>query len=108
MTASGTPDQLKNLVGGDRLEIRLAEVADLARAAACSPGAVPDPGRLLVTLPSDGSAAHLHAVLDDLRAAGVAVDRVSSARPTLDDVFFALTRPASTPDPQPVPAGAAA
>jgi ABC-2 type transport system ATP-binding protein len=37
-------------------------------------------------------------VLDDLRAAGVPVDRVTSHRPTLDDVFLALTaRPAPVP-----------
>ncbi|GAB3308687.1 daunorubicin resistance protein DrrA family ABC transporter ATP-binding protein [Geodermatophilus aquaeductus] len=108
VTASGTPEALKTLVGGDRLEIRVADAAGLRRVADLHPAAVVDREGRTVTLPSDGGAAHLHAVLDELRAAGVAVDGVRSARPTLDDVFLALTRPASPSAPQPVAAGTAA
>ena len=105
VAASGTPDQLKALVGGDRLEVRLADPADLPRAATELRGAVVDPVRGLLTLPSDGGAAHLHAVLDRLRAAGLPVERVTSTRPTLDDVFLSLTgSPAAAPAPVPVPA----
>ncbi|MGY1652518.1 ATP-binding cassette domain-containing protein [Geodermatophilus sp. SYSU D01119] len=109
VAASGTPDQLKALVGGDRLEVRLADPAGLPRAAAVLPGAVVDPARGLLTLPSDGGAAHLHAVLDRLRDAGLAAERVAAARPTLDDVFLSLTgspatAPAPSPDRVPVPA----
>jgi ABC-2 type transport system ATP-binding protein len=113
VTASGTPDQLKALVGGDRLEVRLTDAGDLPRAVPAVPGAVVDPGRRLLTLPTDGTAAHLHEVLDRLRDAGLPVDRVATARPTLDDVFLVLTgsspggtavAPAGRPDAAPVAA----
>lgn len=65
-----------------------------ARARPRSPGH--RPAALRLGLATDGSAAHVHRVLDELAAAGIAVDRISSTRPTLDDVFLALTaRPAT-------------
>ena len=45
----------------------------------------------VLSIPSDGTAAHLHHVLDVLRDNGLQPERVSSHRPTLDDVFLALT-----------------
>ncbi|MBY8852224.1 ATP-binding cassette domain-containing protein, partial [Saccharothrix sp. MB29] len=89
VAAEGTADDLKSRVGGDRLDLRFASRSDLAAAHAVLGGF--RPADLVLSLPSDGTAAHLHAVLDDLRAAGVTPDRVSSHRPTLDDVFLALT-----------------
>jgi ABC-2 type transport system ATP-binding protein len=47
--------------------------------------------QLVLNVPSDGTAAHLHQVLDVLRDNGLTPERVSSHRPTLDDVFLALT-----------------
>jgi ABC-2 type transport system ATP-binding protein len=44
-----------------------------------------------VRLPSDGSADHLRRLLDDLHSAGVPVATAATRRPTLDDVFLALT-----------------
>jgi ABC-2 type transport system ATP-binding protein len=105
VAASGTADVLKSQVGGDRLEIWFDDRAALARATQVLGGVngLPDPERLVLGVPSDGSAAHLHRVLDDLRVAGVPVARVSSHRPTLDDVFLTLT--ATQPaDRAPVPA----
>jgi ABC-2 type transport system ATP-binding protein len=95
VVAAGTADTLKAQVGGDRLDLRFDTAADLVRAGALFDG-LSDPDQLTLSLPSDGGAAHLHRVLDDLRAAGIPVARVSSHRPTLDDVFMTLTadRPA--------------
>jgi ABC-2 type transport system ATP-binding protein len=56
---------------------------------------VPDAAGPRLGLPTDGSAAHLHRVLDDLSAAGLGASRVTSTRPTLDDVFLTLTAPAA-------------
>jgi ABC-2 type transport system ATP-binding protein len=88
ITASGTADALKTQIGGERIELYFADPADALKAAGLVGGLADG---LLLNLPSDGSAAHLHAVLDDLRARGPQPDRVSSHRPTLDDVFLTLT-----------------
>jgi ABC-2 type transport system ATP-binding protein len=87
VVADGTADALKNQVGGTRLDLDFATAPDAGRAEALL-GGVRTESRLSV--PSDGSAAHLHRVLDDLLAAGVRPDRVSTHRPTLDDVFAAV------------------
>ncbi|MGY1745852.1 ATP-binding cassette domain-containing protein [Blastococcus sp. SYSU D00695] len=108
VAAEGTPGELKARVGGERLELLFATAADLAAAevALGSPAAPADRSGLRLVLPSDGTAAHLHDVLDRLAAAGARPDRVASGRPTLDDVFLALTgrRGAPAPAPSPVPA----
>lgn len=99
VAASGTADSLKAQVGGNRLDLRFKDEDGLARAADMfgGIGALSDRDALVLGLPSDGSAAHLHLVLDDLRAAGIRLDEVSSHRPTLDDVFMTLTQ-AHRPD----------
>jgi ABC-2 type transport system ATP-binding protein len=96
VAASGTTDELKSQVGGDRLDLWFAVETDVAHAAALfdAPRGT-DP--LVLCVPSDGSAEHLHRVLDDLRIAGVPVVKVSSHRPTLDDVFLSLTTTDRTP-----------
>jgi ABC-2 type transport system ATP-binding protein len=97
VAASGTADSLKAQVGGERLVLRFPH-SDALRSATdllAGTGALAVPERLELGLASDGTAEHLHRVLDDLRAAAIPVERVTSHRPTLDDVFLALTaRPA--------------
>jgi ABC-2 type transport system ATP-binding protein len=98
VVASGTADELKAAVGSERLELTFPDRGsweEAARALAPAP-VVADPATLRLGLATDGSAAHVHRVLDELAGAGIAVGRISSTRPTLDDVFLALTaRPAS-------------
>jgi ABC-2 type transport system ATP-binding protein len=91
IVASGTADTLKAQVGGERIVLRFADADELAQAAARLPSGQADPANLELHVASDGSAAELHHVLDDLLSAGIGVDRVSSHRPTLDDVFMTLT-----------------
>ncbi|TWP46107.1 ATP-binding cassette domain-containing protein [Lentzea tibetensis] len=90
VVADGTTDALKSQVGGDRLDLHFDDRSAVERAAACVGGHV-FAERLVLGIASDGSAAHLHHVLDSLRQNDIAVLRVSSHRPTLDDVFIALT-----------------
>ncbi|WP_433278340.1 ATP-binding cassette domain-containing protein [Pseudonocardia xinjiangensis] len=106
IAASGTADELKAQVGGERLDLQFADPVELARAAGLLPGrgCVADPGRLVLGVASDGSADHLHQVLDHLRSAGVRVARVTSHRPTLDDVFLTVTAPTGGRVPAAVPA----
>lgn len=82
VAAEGTASELKAQVGGDVVELR-----------------GPD-DELLAELPTDGTVHGLRAAVDELdRLAASAVDgsRVAIRRPSLDDVFLAIT--ASPADP---------
>ena len=88
IVASGTADSLKAKIGGERIELRFADDVQLLKATGVLDGVADE---LVLNVPSDGTAAHLHHVLDVLRDNGLEPARVSSHRPTLDDVFLALT-----------------
>jgi len=88
IVASGTADSLKAQIGGERIELRFADEVQLLKATGVLNGVADE---LVLNVPSDGTAAHLHHVLDVLRDNGLEPERVSSHRPTLDDVFLALT-----------------
>jgi ABC-2 type transport system ATP-binding protein len=91
--AEGAPDELKRQVGGDRLEIRLAD-GSVAPAAVGALAALGDgaPSALdgVVSLPVSGGGTPADAVraLDE---AGIAIGDIATRRPTLDDVFLKLT-----------------
>ncbi len=94
--AHGTADELKAQVGGERVEVTVASVADvdvaqqvLARHAV---GEIQlgKHGQQL-TAPVAGGAQTLTQALRELDQAGVAVSDVGLRRPTLDDVFLSLT-----------------
>ncbi len=94
--AEGTADQLKKQVGGERLEIVVTAPAQLGRAVELvRPLGVGEPvveqrrGSLL--LPVSGGSAVLVDALRRLDAEQVGVADVGLRRPTLDDVFLALT-----------------
>jgi len=92
--AHGTADELKTMVGGERIEISLqagAHMEDAQRVLArYSVGEVLVEGRS-ATVPISGGAQTLTDVLRELDAQGVALRDVGLRRPTLDDVFLALT-----------------
>ncbi|MBA3620118.1 MAG: ATP-binding cassette domain-containing protein [Actinomycetota bacterium] len=109
--ARGTADELKTQVGGDRLELSVGHTGELAKAAdtlrAVGSGEpVVDEGSRRLTVPiSDGSGV-LVGALRRLDAEGIEVLDVGIRRPTLDDVFLALTgRAAEELDEEPAPAG---
>ncbi len=94
--ARGTADELKNQVGGERLEIELSADADaagarevLARVGVGEPTAGEASNRLGVTV--EGGSTALVEALRQLDAAGIRVLDVALHRPTLDDVFLSLT-----------------
>ncbi|MFS0705030.1 ATP-binding cassette domain-containing protein [Cellulomonas sp. 179-A 9B4 NHS] len=111
--AHGTADALKAQVGGERVELVVADAADrqAARAALAAVAAgddVHDGGteRSLSVAVQDG-ARSLRRVLDRLETDGVRVLDVGLRRPTLDDVFLTLTgRTAEDADPSGQPPGA--
>jgi ABC-2 type transport system ATP-binding protein len=92
--AEGTPSQLKASVGAGELNVRLLEPDDRARAAGILERAVgtvvlqPDPAALSVSCSDAGRAA---AGVDELSRAGLGIAEFSLGRPSLDEVFLALT-----------------
>ncbi|MGH9129140.1 MAG: ATP-binding cassette domain-containing protein [Acidimicrobiales bacterium] len=102
--ASGTPSQLKDLIGGDVLEFRVLEGSHLGAGAAAvaslgSAAAITDEVRATVTLPvgASGPSTLIEAVRR-LDAAGVGVVDLALHRPSLDNVFLSLTGHAAEED----------
>ncbi len=92
--ATGTPEHLKTEVGRDVLEIHVPTDADLDRARelmSIVPGSSVDTGRRQLDLPITNGAAQSLDLLRRLDDTGVTIDDFRLRRPTLDDVFLALT-----------------
>jgi ABC-2 type transport system ATP-binding protein len=98
VTAQGTPDDLKNSLGG-RVDVVLSDAiaggdalsaaAVLAAIAGSRPQVDPDTGRLTAAITA--GAMTLPELVRRLDAAGVEAEDVSIRRPTLDEVFLAET-----------------
>jgi ABC-2 type transport system ATP-binding protein len=94
--ARGTPDELKAMVGGERIEVvvrdrgRIADAADVLVPHALD-GVRTDAQTGLVGAAVRGGAATLAHVIDALARADVAVGEVGLRRATLDEVFLTLT-----------------
>jgi ABC-2 type transport system ATP-binding protein len=108
--AGGTSDELKASVGGERLHITVTDPAQLPAAvdalrglADGEPDADKETGEL--TVPVRRGAAVLPDVVRELDAAGVGIGDLAVRRPTLDDVFLALTGHAAEDETAPVGAG---
>jgi ABC-2 type transport system ATP-binding protein len=93
--AEGTPDELKTSVGNSTLQLRLAPEADqelarqiVRRVTGAEPVLTPESGGMNVPLDNADRAAD---VLIGFREAGVSIASVSVAKPTLDEVFLAIT-----------------
>ena len=104
VVAQGTPDRLKAQVGGHRVEVQLADPSDtipairaLEELTVGPPLVDEDSGRLVIPIPA--GAAPTTAVLRRLDAAGIGVAELVVRRPTLDDVFLALTGSADRAEP---------
>ncbi len=93
--AEGVPDELKSSVGNSTLQLQLADGADqdlarqvVHRVAGAEPVLTPESVRMNVPLEEADVAGD---VLIGLRQAGVPIRSVSVAKPSLDEVFLALT-----------------
>jgi ABC-2 type transport system ATP-binding protein len=91
--AEGTADELKQRVGSERAEMIIAPTSDFgaARRALAGEGVEVDESRRAISRPVDGGVRELKWLLDCLEAEGVELEGLSLHRPTLDDVFLALT-----------------
>jgi len=95
VVADGTPDELKSLAGLDRIEVHVRDDEALEPAAAILAGLGGDPeldrvGRGCSVACHDGPA-QLAAAAARLLAAGIVPEDLTLRRPTLDEVFLALT-----------------
>ena len=107
--AEGTSDELKERVGGERIEVKLerpeqcgAAIAVLTPLAAEAPTS--EDGTVIVPVRE-----HRGAIAEAVRkldAEGIAIDDIAVRRPTLDDVFMTLT--GKPPDQQAAEEGAGA
>ena len=99
--AAGSSDELKDQVGGERLDITLESEADVAAAiAALATVAAERPTRAdgVLEVPlreRKGAIAEAVRLLND---AGVGIEDIAMRRPTLDDVFLSLTGHAAEPE----------
>ena len=102
--AHGTADQLKLQVGGERIEVVVADRADLLTAqqivAEVAIGEIHvDEGADAIAVPVAGGPRDLMSALRGLDVAGVELLDVALRRPTLDDVFLSLTGHVAEPAP---------
>jgi len=109
--AQGTADQLKARVGGERVEIVVAEDADIAAARTLLQELGDGDGEVVVdehtrrlTAPVAGRDGVLMEALRGLDARHIAVVDIALRRPTLEDVFLTLTGHSAEDDPAKKPA----
>ena len=93
--ARGTSDALKKQVGGERLEVvveqqHVAKTLEIVAAVSGNKAAL-DEGLRQITAPVSTGSVALFEVLKSLDAAGIHALDVGLKRPSLDDVFLALT-----------------
>jgi ABC-2 type transport system ATP-binding protein len=94
--AEGTPSELKSRAGSDRLELHTRDAESLARAAEILSGlgageAMLEAATRRCSVPAPEGSRHLPTVVRALDEAGIEVEDITLRRPTLDEVFVALT-----------------
>jgi ABC-2 type transport system ATP-binding protein len=93
--AEGTSDELKDRVGGERLEVTLADESQSGTAlealATIASGDKPTCKKDLLSLPMRRDGGGIAEAVRRLDVAGVGIADIAVHRPTLDDVFIALT-----------------
>ncbi|WP_431970427.1 ATP-binding cassette domain-containing protein [Nocardia sp. bgisy134] len=94
--ASGSPRELKSLMGGDRIDVVTRDRRDLDAAAdlvrtRLRTAPIVDPDTRRISAPAVDAIADLTDIAQALRAAAVPVEDLAVRRPTLDEVFLHLT-----------------
>jgi ABC-2 type transport system ATP-binding protein len=102
--AEGTSDELKDHIGGEKLEVRLEDPADTERVISALAEMADERPEI-----EDGAVCvHVHQRSGTIAEAvrrldGIGIDDISLHRPTLDDVFLALTGHAAEEEPEAEP-----
>jgi ABC-2 type transport system ATP-binding protein len=95
VVARGTADELKGRLAGELVQLTFADASDYARAVQVLGQRTErrEPERLVLSVPTDGSAADVRDLLNAMDRFGVPVESIELTRPSLDDVFLELTDP---------------
>jgi ABC-2 type transport system ATP-binding protein len=93
IVAQGSPETLKRRVAGQRLLLTISDSTAFAAVAEILGERVAqlDREQLTIAVPTDGGAAHVRGLLDEVDPFGVNVESFAVQSATLDDVFLALT-----------------
>ena len=94
--AEGTPDELKTLAGGDRIDVTVRAAGDLPRAAVLLGARLDavvrvEPAGRRLSVPVTDRLAALTQVIGSLREENITAEDITVRRPTLDDAFLHLT-----------------
>ncbi|MFF2778965.1 ATP-binding cassette domain-containing protein [Streptomyces sp. NPDC058052] len=92
--AEGTAEELKRRYAGHRLDLVARDRDAYLRLTPHATAHTPE--SLTLGVPTDGSAAHVRALLDELDPHRTDIERFALHSATLDDVFLTLTNPART------------
>jgi ABC-2 type transport system ATP-binding protein len=100
--AQGTPDELKDRIGGDHINVEIGSHDDAGRAATvlesmCTGSVEVGEGGRSLAAPIRAGHRVVPNVIRALDSAGIDVLHVEVTRPTLDDVFLTLTGHAAEP-----------
>jgi daunorubicin resistance ABC transporter ATP-binding subunit len=104
--ASGTPDELKQRIGGDVLEVRATRASDVDRLVSLLGELglgrpTPDLRNQTVTVPASERVPTLLAAARRIDESGIPIADLGVRRPSLDDVFLTLTGAAQPARPEP-------
>ncbi|TDP91136.1 ATP-binding cassette domain-containing protein [Labedaea rhizosphaerae] len=93
LAAEGTSDELKAVLGGDRVEVLLVDQSDVDEAAhlLAVPGLEVDRDAAKVSIPATDRVDTLSGVIRTLADAAIPAQDIAIRRPTLDEVFLHLT-----------------
>jgi len=92
--AEGTSDELKDMIGGESIEVTLGNESQVELAIDTLAGISseePKSADGVVSVPFDRTRTSIAAAVRRLDSAGVAIEDLAIRRPTLDDVFISLT-----------------
>jgi ABC-2 type transport system ATP-binding protein len=105
LVAEGTAAALKQQIADQRLDLTLTDEDHFDRVsrALLTRTSTGDRARLTISTPTDGSAAAVRALLDELDPDRSAIERFAVHGATLDDVFLALTGHPTTTSTTPPP-----
>jgi ABC-2 type transport system ATP-binding protein len=91
VVAQGTPDELKAGLGAEVVRLHFADLAGYERAIGRLDAVRTDDRLHTIDVATEGTAGEIFQILGRLQAAGAPAHRVSTYRPSLDDVFLSVT-----------------